>query len=84
VLKYASARTVELSLELDDREARLELRDDGQPFDPLGAPAPDLESPMEERGLGGLGIHLVKELADDIQYRREAGFNFLLLRKRLG
>lgn len=84
VLKYASARTVELALELEAHEARLELRDDGLPFDPLDAPPPDLESPLEERPIGGLGIHLLRELADEIQYRRQAGFNFLLLTKRLG
>lgn len=84
VLKYASARTIELALELEAHQARLELRDDGLPYDPLGAPSPDLESPLEERPIGGLGIHLLKELTDEIQYRREAGFNILLLTKRLG
>ncbi len=84
VLKYASAQNIELTLELDEREARLELRDDGLPFDPLEAPPPDLDSPLDERPVGGLGIHLLKELTDRIRYRREAGFNVLSLAKRLG
>ena len=79
VLKYASAQNIELTLELDEREARLELRDD-----PLEAPPPDLDSPLDERPVGGLGIHLLKELTDRIRYRREAGFNVLSLAKRLG
>jgi serine/threonine-protein kinase RsbW len=43
--------------------------DQGQAFDPLSAPAPDLTLPLEERPLGGLGIHLVRQLTDRQSYR---------------
>jgi anti-sigma regulatory factor (Ser/Thr protein kinase) len=38
---------------------RLEFRDAGAPFNPLDTPLPDLTSPPEKRGIGGLGVHLV-------------------------
>jgi anti-sigma regulatory factor (Ser/Thr protein kinase) len=42
---------------------------------------PDLETPIENRQLGGLGIHLVKKMVDTATYRREGDKNILLLRK---
>lgn len=59
------------------------LSDDGDPFDPVAAAAPDLDLVTEERPIGGLGIHFVRTLMDTMQYRREAGRNVLVLRKRL-
>jgi len=60
----------------------LEVCDQGPPFDPLQAPPPDLEADALERPLGGLGIHLLRELTDAMTYRREAGENRLLLEIR--
>jgi serine/threonine-protein kinase RsbW/sigma-B regulation protein RsbU (phosphoserine phosphatase) len=40
-----------------------------------------LDSPIEDRQLGGLGIHLVKKMVDEAKYRREGDRNILLLRK---
>jgi anti-sigma regulatory factor (Ser/Thr protein kinase) len=59
------------------------VEDDGVPFNPLEATEPDLDRPLEERSIGGLGIHLVKNLMDDVEYRREAGRNYLVMRKRV-
>ena len=53
----------------------LNFVDDGREFDPLAAPAPDLRRPAEERPIGGLGIHLVRELADRLEYERAGGLN---------
>lgn len=56
----------------------LELVDEGPPFDPLQqAPQPDLTLAPEERPIGGLGIYMVRSLADEIHYRREADRNVL-------
>ena len=56
----------------------IEITDDGIPFDPLtDAPEPDLTSPLEDRPIGGLGLHLTKTLMDDVEYCRESGKNRL-------
>ena len=53
----------------------LQFADDGREFDPRAAPAPDLELPAEERPIGGLGVHFVRELADRLDYERTGGMN---------
>jgi anti-sigma regulatory factor (Ser/Thr protein kinase) len=60
-----------------------ELVDDGRAFDPLQVAAPDLAAPLEERAVGGLGVHLMRHLVDDIQYRRDGGRNHLVFTKRI-
>jgi anti-sigma regulatory factor (Ser/Thr protein kinase) len=60
-----------------------ELVDDGRAFDPLQVAAPNLAAPLEERAVGGLGIHLIRHLIDDIQYRREGDRNHLVFTKRI-
>ena len=55
----------------------LQLRDRGIPFDPSAAPEPDTRAPARERSAGGLGIHLVRGLADSISYHRREDSNVL-------
>lgn len=74
---------VRVSLSQDDRDVTLEITDDGIAFDPQQAPAPDLESDLDERPVGGLGVFLVQQLMDSVDYRRDAGWNRLVLRKRV-
>lgn len=59
------------------------VSDSGQPFNPLDVPPPDIEAPLAERELGGLGIHLVRNLMDRAEYRRENEKNVLTLSKRI-
>jgi anti-sigma regulatory factor (Ser/Thr protein kinase) len=61
----------------------VEVEDDGRPFDPLQVPPPDLSLPLERRPIGGLGIHLIRNLMDEISYARQAGRNVLKMAKRL-
>ena len=68
-----------------DETLVIKIVDEGRPFDPLtDAPDPDLTSPIEDRPIGGLGVHFAKTLMDDIEYRRESGKNRLRIvaRKR--
>ena len=58
---------------------RIRLVDDGIPFNPLVAGAPDTTLPLEKRAIGGLGIHLVRNLVDDVSYQRRIGRNVLTL-----
>ena len=70
----------ELILTSEADTLTIEVVDDGRPFDPLNdVPTPDLEATVEERKVGGLGIHLVKTMMDQIDYRREQGRNHLTL-----
>ncbi len=57
--------------------------DSGRAFDPSGAPEPDLGLPASERPVGGLGLFLVKNIADELLYERVDGENRLTLVKRL-
>jgi anti-sigma regulatory factor (Ser/Thr protein kinase) len=61
----------------------LTVQDEGVPFNPLDAPAADDTAPIEERPIGGLGIHLVRKLMDEIAYAREGNRNRLVVRKRV-
>ncbi len=60
-----------------------EVEDDGKPFNPLEAPEPNTAQSLEERPIGGLGIHLVRKLMDELEYRRNQGKNLLVMRKKL-
>lgn len=73
---------VEIALEVEVTEVRLVLRDRGRPFNPLEHPPPDLDSPVEDRPVGGLGIHLMRTLTDEQRYSREGDENVLVLIKR--
>ncbi len=73
-----------VQLSEQDGQVLVELEDDGVPFNPLQAPPPDINAPLENRPVGGLGIHLVRHVMDDLQYERSGGRNRLLLKKRVG
>ena len=57
--------------------------DHGVPFDPLAMADPDTTLSAEERGIGGLGIFMVKKSMDDISYRYENGSNMLAIQKKI-
>ena len=61
-------------------EIVLELHDNGAAFDPTkDAPIPDPDADMDDRPIGGLGIFLIREMVDDLAYRREEGWNHLTI-----
>jgi serine/threonine-protein kinase RsbW len=60
----------------------IEIIDRGVPFDPLSLPEPDIEATPEERELGGLGIHIMRNIMDEVSYKREGDRNILTLVKR--
>ena len=66
-----------------DGTAEIEFRDKGIPFDPLAKEDPDVTLAAEERGIGGLGIYMVKKSMDEVLYRREDGENILTIRKKI-
>ena len=72
---------IEVSVEMAERRLVLTVSDDGVPFDPLTAPPPDTSSPLEQRAVGGQGIHLVRHLVDKMMYERRGDRNVLTLVK---
>jgi anti-sigma regulatory factor (Ser/Thr protein kinase) len=69
------APPMELSLHLQDGSLQMQFRDQGVAFDPWAQPAPDLEGDLLERPIGGLGLHLVRNIATSVAYRREGNAN---------
>lgn len=74
---------VEVGFRLEGRTLRVEIVDDGVPFDPLAAEEPDTTLSLEERPIGGLGVMLVKRLVDEVRYDGEGGRNRVRFCKRL-
>ena len=70
----------EVIITSDSDSLTIEVVDGGRPFDPLtDATIPDLDASVEDRKVGGLGIHLVRTMMDRVDYRREQGRNHLTL-----
>ncbi|MDE2817363.1 MAG: ATP-binding protein [Chloroflexota bacterium] len=71
---------IDITLTTEEDSLTIEIVDDGRPFDPLhDAPIPDVNAELEDRNIGGLGIHFVRKMMDDVRYRREEGKNHLTL-----
>ena len=68
-----------IRLEVGESGITLTVEDDGQPFDPTAAEAPDVDAALEDRQVGKLGLHFVKSLADHVSYRLEDGRNLLTI-----
>ena len=67
---------INLSLESNSDEVKITLVDDGFAFNPLtDSSEPDIESELSERKIGGLGLHLIRNLVDEIDYKRVSGRN---------
>lgn len=73
----------ELSLWRKGDTLHIRLEDDGIPFDPFSLPVPDLDLSLEERGIGGLGVHFTRTLMNRHAYRAVAGRNRVDLEKAL-
>jgi len=73
---------IQVRLNLYRGQVYIEVEDDGRPFNPMEAEAPDIHKPLDERPIGGLGIHLVKNHVDSLRYVREGGRNLLIMKKK--
>jgi anti-sigma regulatory factor (Ser/Thr protein kinase) len=85
IIKYAfpdeRKGDISLSLECCANGIVMELRDAGQAFDPTVADTPNTTCSLEDRCIGGLGIHLVRNMVDTMRYERRDGINVLWLQK---
>lgn len=81
IIKYGHDDTaphvITVNLALFPDIIRLQLKDDGHPFNPLQAPTPDIHVPLDQRKVGGLGLHLVRKSVSRITYQRADNSNIL-------
>jgi sigma-B regulation protein RsbU (phosphoserine phosphatase) len=74
---------IELTASWSEEELVLSLSDNGIAFDPTLNKEPDITLSAEERPIGGLGIFLVKQIMDTVEYKRENGRNILTMSKKI-
>ena len=75
---------VEVTADVKDEVLTLVIKDHGTPFDPTQHAEVDIDAELDERTIGGLGIHLVRNIMDTVEYQRTAdGYNRLVLTKSL-
>ena len=85
VIDYAypsgTVGSIDIKVTIYDNHMEFVISDSGTPFDPTKKEDVDISLPVEERRIGGLGIHLVRQLMDKINYERKDGRNILTLIK---
>jgi anti-sigma regulatory factor (Ser/Thr protein kinase) len=82
-LPTGASGTATVAVELHPDHLKVTLTDDGAPFDPLDRAAPDTALSVEDRPIGGLGIHLVRHMVDEVHYDRRDDRNVVVLVKKL-
>ena len=87
IISYAYPDTrehpIDIFLASDNWSIIIEISDDGTPFNPLEVEEPDLTVSIEERQIGGLGVHLVRKLMDSVEYQRHDDRNIFTMKKTL-
>jgi sigma-B regulation protein RsbU (phosphoserine phosphatase) len=74
---------IEVHVELERHRLVIEIMDDGRPFNPFGQETPDTTLSLEARKIGGLGIHLVQKVMDEVTYERRIDKNLVRLVKKI-
>ena len=87
VINYAYPKgtygSIELDASLEGNELKFILSDSGKEFDPTLRPEADINAGVEDRPIGGLGIHLVRQIMDSVSYERKEGMNILTMTKSI-
>jgi serine/threonine-protein kinase RsbW len=87
IVKYGYQDEMEheiiIRFEVVDRRLRISFEDDGIAFNPLAAADPDVEASLKNRRVGGLGIHMVRSLMDQVAYERVHDKNILIVEKKI-
>ena len=79
---YDGAGDIALRMRREGRDVIIELEDQGRPYDPTNQPPPDLQQPLAEREVGGLGLWFMQKKMDAIDYQRRGSSNILTLTKK--
>jgi sigma-B regulation protein RsbU (phosphoserine phosphatase) len=74
---------IELTIAVSSGRLYVTISDDGRPFNPFEGGAPDTGLSVEDRPIGGLGVHLVRNVMDRVSYERRGANNVVLLEKQL-
>jgi serine/threonine-protein kinase RsbW len=77
---------IEIDLRRQGDAIEIRLRDQARLFDPTRVPAPDLNLPLHKRPLGGMGVHVTRQIMDAIRYRvtPEGGNELILVKRAIG
>ena len=81
ILHYSQANDIEIVLSSQDSAFTIQLMDDGLPFDPTEH-TPNNKT-IDERQIGGMGIHLIRQIVDEMHYERKKEKNILRMVKSL-
>lgn len=74
-------KKVEIQCSIANSKLTISIKDEGQPFDPLSMKEVDTSQSLKQRQIGGLGIHIIRQIMDQVEYRRENNQNILTLTK---
>jgi len=74
---------ISVAVDYSDDELVVTIQDDGIPFNPFKGEDPDISLSLDEREIGGLGIHLVKQMMDEVSYTRTTDMNIVRLMKKV-
>jgi anti-sigma regulatory factor (Ser/Thr protein kinase) len=77
----AAEHQIRVVVASEGTDVQIQTEDEGKPFDPLSRPGIDLTVPEDERPIGGLGISMLRRLADEIRYSRVGNKNIVQIRK---
>ncbi len=87
IISYAydddNEHNITVNIVMENEQLIAKIADEGKPFNLLDRPSPDIEKPIEERPNSGMGVLLVKELMDNVEYTRINGKNLLILHKNI-
>lgn len=83
IVNYSNCTYIKVNVECKDSVLKMEFIDDGIQFNPLESESPDSPDTIDEAEIGGLGIHLVKNLTDELNYEYENNENHLTIIKKV-
>ena len=87
VLNYGyedkAVHEIRVRFSIQESSLHVEVEDDARPHNPLDQPAVDTAAPLDERMIGGLGVHLMRHFMDGLDYRYEGNRNILHMTKRI-
>jgi anti-sigma regulatory factor (Ser/Thr protein kinase) len=81
IILYGGGRDITMKVEIDAEQVSATIVDDGIAFNPFDAPEPDTTQALEDREVGGLGVHIVLTMMDEVSYERVGNKNVVTVSK---